>query len=182
MKNVSYYNKLILDDDILRLANSSNIENVVNLDDGSDVYHLVNNSYVEIVCDDVKESQWHDMYREDENGDYEYEDTYDEETKRYSKVDFSDCECKSIRLTSQHGINTSEYNITEAEIIDVEVFIADKTIAQDYPNTEYTEFYQVVAQDGSIYYLKRICPFFSDKEDDTFTQITKEEFNKYTTL
>lgn len=177
MKKIEYYNRLIINDDSVALAHDKDIQDVLTLDDGSDVYHLENGS-LSIAYGDFTEAEFTDMYAEDENGEYELEDDYGN-VKKYNKVDFAECEQHYIRLSSQHGINTSEYDITDAEIIEVEVFKAEHSIAQDYPRQPHTNFYKTVAQDGTAYYIVEKIPFFADEQDNSQTLISEEEFDKY---
>lgn len=186
MKKVNYFDRVIITEDGSWLACDSEIEKYVEGDylrySEPQCVRIEDGYATPYFSDELDEYDFEDIYEEDAAGEYEFEGLYDDEVKRYRKLDFDDCwrgNDRHLRFVSQHGINTSEYDITDAEIVEAEVFKADNYIPQDYPYQCCTTFYKAVAVDGRIFFFSRTSPFFVDEQDDTFDEISEEEFNLY---
>lgn len=185
MKKINYYNRLIVCDSVgVALAHELDIEKYVDgeyfeyspgcvrIDGGYATNHFP---------DVVTEDDFEDIYEEDPNGEFEFEGMYDDEVKRYKKLDFDSCWIDNgyLRFVSEHGINTSEYDITDAEIVEVEVYKANNDIPQDYPNQCHVSFYKAVAEDGTVRYIEVTSPFFLDEQDYTCEEIDADKFDLY---
>ena len=79
----------------------------------------------------------------------------------------------------EHGINTDEICITDAEIICGKVYKAPLHTPQEYPTQEYEEAFLFVDKEGNERHIKRTSPFFSDEQRDVFEEITEKEFNEF---
>lgn len=184
----TYANRLIIDDDNNRvfLAHSKDISEVVyNTGDYATLYRL-EDGIMSRVSDDVPlcEDDFDELYEDYTDFDaecghdkIEAEDEYGE-IGSYVKAEWSNYE-HYTRLESEHGINTSSYDFTDAEIIEGECFKADDYIMQDYPNTEAQVFFKFIAHDGREFYIKETKPFFVDESDYVFELIGKDEFEEY---
>lgn len=79
----------------------------------------------------------------------------------------------------EHGINTDEISITDAEITEGTVYEAPNYTPQDYPSQCYEDAFMFVDNQGNKRYIKRTSPFYSDENRDIFEEITEEEFNEF---
>lgn len=177
MEKSEFYNRLIISEEFVCLAHSKDIEDVLLLDDGSDVYHLENGT-LSIAYGEFTEAEFTDMYSEEKEGEYELEDDYGN-VKKYNKVSFAECEQHYTRLKSQHGIRTSEYDVTDADILEVEVFKAKRCIPREYFFQHHTNFYKAVDAEGKTHYIAQRIGMYAEEQDDDYTLISDEEFNEY---
>ena len=193
MKKCQYYNRLIINTGIecsdgsetIFLAHSKNIEEVV-YNDGSYtvLYELDDSGYMVRAADVVNENMFDDLYVEyDETCDegrevFMFENYHDDEPMPYVKAEWGPFD-HYLELSSEHGINTNTYDITDADIIEGVCYIASGCVTQDYPNEEHQNFFKFVANNGETYYIKKTHPFFIDDHDYVFEIITKEEFEEY---
>lgn len=193
MNKWKYYNRLIINTGIecadgtekIFLAHSKNIEEVV-YNDGSytELYEVDDSGYMDRAADVVTKNMFDDLYEEyDETCDkdkevFMFENYHDDEPATYVKANWDNYE-HYLELESEHGINTDNYNITNADIIEGVCYIASGCINQDYPNEEHQNFFKFVAVNGETYYIKETHPFFIDEHDYIFEIITKYEFEEY---
>ena len=167
------------------LAHSKNIEEVV-YNDGSYtvLYELDDSGYMVRAADVVNENMFDDLYVEyDETCDegrevFMFENYHDDEPMPYVKAEWGPFD-HYLELSSEHGINTNTYDITDADIIEGVCYMASGCVTQDYPNEEHQNFFKFVANNGETYYIKKTHPFFIDDHDYVFEIITKEEFEEY---
>ena len=193
MKKFKYYNRIILntgiscgdcDKERIFLAHSNDIEEVVYNDDSyTSLYELDESGYMTRADDVLNEDEFDSLYEEyqecDKGKEVEMHENYhDDEPMPYVKANWTDYD-HYLQLSSEHGINTELYDITDAEIIEGVCYDASGCIGQDYPNTEHQDFYKFVANDGREFYIRKTHPFFIDDTDYTFELISKEEFEEY---
>lgn len=186
-----YANRFIIDDDNNRvfLAHSKDISEVTyNTGDYATLYRL-EDGIMSRVSDDVplRENDFDELYEEYTEFDaecgrekIEAEDIYGD-VNAYVKAEWSNYE-HYMRLESEHGINTSSYDFTDAEIIEGKCFKADDYIAQNYPHIACQTFFKFVADDGREFYIKETMPFIADESDYVFELIEKDEFDEYDDL
>ena len=193
MEKWKHYNRLVINTEIANadgsekifLAHSKNIEEVV-YNDGSytELYEVDDSGYMDRAADVVTENKFDDLYEEyDETCDkgkeiFMFENYHDDEPMPYVKAEWESFE-HYLELSSEHGINTDTYDVTDADIIEGVCYIASGCIDQDYPNQAYQSFFKFVAINGETYYIKETHPFFIDEHDYTFEFITKDEFEEY---
>lgn len=147
-------------------------------------YRLNEDGYMEIAEDVLYENDFDKLYYEADGTDDKkiiefFETLYDDEPKGFVKACWDNHD-HYLRLSSQHGINTSYYSFdTDVYVINGVCYEADYCIEQDYPNTCQQSFFKFVADDGREFYIKRTSPFFADEQDDYFEIIAKEEFEEF---
>lgn len=192
MKKINYYNTLVIDKnnevdghDFIFLIHHLDIEEVVyNNGTYSNLYRLDEVGNIVRAKNKLYKSDFGELYEEfDENCDnkkeqFMFENYYDDEPKPYVKADWDDHE-HFLEMVSEHGINKSHYDITNAEILEGTCYEASGCIPQEYPNTECQSFYKFVTADGKVYHIKETHPFFIDEHDYIFETITKEELEEY---
>ena len=192
MNKWKYYNRLIINTGIecadgsekIFLAHSKNIEEVV-YNDGSytELYEVDDSGYMVRAADVVTENMFDDLYEEyDENCDkgrevFMFENYHDDEPMPYVKAEWGPFD-HYLELSSEHGINTDTYDVTNADIIEGVCYMASGCINQDYPNEEHQNFFKFVAVNGETYYIKETHPFFIDAHDYIVEIITKDEFEE----
>lgn len=86
---------------------------------------------------------------------------------------------KQLFIDADHGINTDEICVTDAKISHGKVYMAPLHTPQDYPTQEYEDAFMFIDKEGNKRYIKRISPFFTDEQRDTFEEITKKEFKEF---
>lgn len=191
MKQWKYVNRIIIGigepyENNIRLAHSSEIEEVAyntgeyawlyRLEDGimsrvSDDEPLTENDFDELYeeyTDFDKKCKAKKFFFENEEGD----------KSAYKKADWGDYD-HYMELVSEHGINISRYDVTEAEIVEGVCYKAEYSIPQNYPHKESQRFYKFVADDGREFYVEETCAFFQDECDNVFELITKDVFDEY---
>ena len=195
MEKTKYYNRLIINSGIcdckenesIFLFHKNQLEEVVFNNESysyAQCFRLNNDGYMERAEDVLCEDDFDELYYEaDENDDKEiieyFETLYDDEPKGFVKACWDNHD-HYLRLSSQHGINTSCYDFDEGvEVISGVCYEADYNIGQEYPITCQQSFFKFVADDGREFYIKRTSPFFADMQDDCFEIITKEEFEEF---
>ena len=193
MEKWKYFNRLIINTEIANadgsekifLVHSKNIEEVVYNDGSYTVLYEVDDSgYMNRAADVVNENMFDDLYVEygetcDEGkGVFMFDNYHDDEPMPYVKAEWGSFD-HYLELSSEHGINTDTYDITNADIIEGVCYMASGCVSQDYPNEEHQNFFKFVADNGEIYYIKETHPFFIDDHDYIFETITKEEFEEY---
>ena len=83
------------------------------------------------------------------------------------------------KLTSRYGSRAKEHDVTNAKILNVEVYCANGHISPDYPHHGHTNFFMAVSETGKTYYLQRTSPF--NAEEYIWALITEEIFNEHET-
>lgn len=195
MEKTKYYNRLIINSGIadcewnerVFLFHANQLDVIAFNNEAysyAQCYRLNDDGYMEIAEDVLYENDFDELYYEaDETDDKKiaefFETLYDDEPKGFVKACWYNHD-HYLRLSSQHGINTSYYYFdTDVEVINGVCYEANYIIEQDYPNTCQQNFFKFVAEDGREFYIKKTSPFFSDEQDDYFELITKEEFEEY---
>lgn len=193
MKKWELFNRLIINTEIANsdgsekifLAHSSDIEEVVYNDGSYTVLYEVDDSgYMVRAGDVVTEDMFDNLYEEyDETCDkgkevFMFENYKDDEPMPYVKANWDNYD-HYLELSSDHGINTATYGITDADIIEGVCYMASCCILQNYPIHEHQNFFKFVASNGDTYYVKETHPFFIDDHDYCFEIITKDEFEEY---
>ena len=145
-------------------------------------YRLNEDDYMETAEDVLWEEDFDELYYEAHETDKDvemFETLYDDEPKPFVKADWNNHD-HYLQLTSEHGINTSEYSFDESvEIIEGVCYDSQYYIEQDYPDTPIQDFFKFVSNEGKEYYIKETHPFFIDEYDYIYELITKEEFEEY---
>ena len=193
MEKWKHFNRLIINTEIenadgfekIFLAHSKNIEEVV-YNDGSYavLYEVDESGYMVRAADVVTEDMFDDLYVEyDETCDegrevFMFKNYHDDEPMPYVKAEWGAFD-HYLELSSEHGINTNTYDITNADIIEGVCYMASGCVTQDYPNEEHQNFFKFVACNGETYYIKETHPFYIDEQDYFFEIITKDEFEEY---
>lgn len=195
MEKTKYYNRLIINSEVfdcegnerIFLFHANQLEEVAFNNEAysyAQCYRVNEDGYMERAEDILNEDDFDDLYYEaDETDNKEsiefFETLYDDEPKGFVKACWDNHD-HYLRLSSQHGINTSYYDFDEeVEVISGVCYESEYIVEQDYPNTCHQNFFKFVADDGREFYIKRTSPFFSDEQDDSFELITKEEFEEY---
>lgn len=185
MKISKWYNSLIIDyeNERVYLADKGSIAMMV-YNDGF-LYRIDDFGYMAIADDVLLESEFDELYEEyteyDAARGHEklmFRDYEHEELWPYVKADKDNYEW-GIRLESVHGMNTSYYDITYAEIIEGVCYEASKHAKAFHPGIEAKSFFKFVSLKGEEYYISETYPFFLDETDTIFTRITKEKFEEY---
>lgn len=185
MEQYKYTNRLIINNDEVYLANSNDIDEVTfNTGDYAIMYRLENGIMSRVRDDEpLYEYDFENLYEEYTDWDAECghekieAENEDGDICSYVKAEWENQE-HYLHLKSEHGINISYYDITDANVIEGECFKSNCSINQDYPKTERQNFFKFVDNDGKEYYIKETVPFFADKCDYVFDLITKEEFEE----
>lgn len=189
MKNYQFANRLIIDEDRVYLAHSTDIEEVT-YNDGTyaDLYRLEDGVMCSVREDEpLTEIDFENLYEEYTDYDeelgrerLEFED-YRGDIRGFVKADWNNYdEQRYIHLESEHGINTSCYDFRiDTEVIGGECFIADGRVEQDYPRTEAENAFEFRADDGRVFYIKMTSPFFADEQDYFCELIDKDEFETF---
>lgn len=130
------------------------------------------------------EAYFDDMYErvnpEDEDDDTIYMDCdFDFNKVAVHKLAEIPSDIKQSFVDVEHGINTDEICITDAEIICVKVYKAPLHTPQEYPTQEYEDAFLFVDEEDNKRYIKRTSPFFADEQRDVFEDITKQEFKEF---
>lgn len=125
-----------------------------------------------------------DMYERvepgDENDDTVYMDCdFDFDKVAVRKLAEIPSDIKQSFVDVEHGINTDEICVTDAEIICGKVYQAPLHTPQEYPTQEYEEAFLFVDKECNERHIKRTSPFFSDDQRDVFEDITEKEFNEF---
>ena len=193
MEKWKYFNRLIINTEIANadgsekifLVHSKNIEEVVYNDGSYTVLYEVDDSgYMNRAADVVNENMFDDLYVEyDETCDegkevFMFENYHDDEPMPYVKAEWGSFD-HYLELSSEHGINTDTYDITNADIIEGVCYMASGCVSQDYPNEEHQNFFKFVADNGEIYYIKETHPCCIYDHEYSFETITKEEGEEY---
>ena len=195
MEKTKYYNRLILNTEVfdseenerISLFHANQLEEVAFNNEAysySQCFRLNDDGDMERAEDILHEDDFDELYYEADESDNKesiefFETLYDDEPKGFVKACWNNHD-HYLRLSSQHGINTSCYDFDEGvEVISGVCYKADCCIEQDYPTTEHQNFFKFVADDGREFYIKKTSPFFSDEQDDYFEIITKEEFEEH---
>ena len=187
------YNRLIINSGIsdgegcerIFLFRASNLRTVAFNNEAysyAQCYRLNEDGYMERAEDVLWEDDFDELYYEADETDKDvemFETLYDDEPKPFVKADWNNHD-HYLQLTSEHGINTSEYSFDESvEIIEGVCYDSQYYIEQDYPGTPFQNFFKFVSNDGKEYYIKETHPFFIDEHDYIYELITKEEFEEY---
>lgn len=185
MKKYKYSDLLIINDGNVFLAHTTNLQEVAYNDNAySRLYQLEDGVMKHCTSDKLYEEDFNNIYSEyDEYCEkcgmkkFYFKDEY-EDVCVWAKVEWDDLD-HYLELETEHGINTDCYNVTDADIIEGDCFIADNGIEQDYPRIQTQRFFKFIADDGLEYYIKETTPFYIDQSDYIFEMIDKEEFESY---
>ena len=195
MEKTNHYNRLIINSEVfdcegnerIFLFHSKQFKEIAFNDESysyAQCFRINEDGYMERAEDVLYEDDFDELYYEaDENDDKEiieyFETLYDDEPKGFVQACWDNHD-HYLRLSSQHGINTSCYDFyTDVEVISGVCYEADYYIGQEYPITCHQNLFKFVADDGREFYIKRTSPFFADMQDDCFKIITKEEFEEF---
>ena len=144
MKQVKYYNRLIIDSNYNRvfLFHESELKEVAYNNEAYDYapcYRVNDSGYMERAEDYLTEDDFKDLYyRADENDKVEdieyYETLFDDELQPFVRANWDNHEHYYL-LSLEHGINTTEYDFIESsvEIIEGTCYLASEHIDQEYP-------------------------------------------------
>ena len=156
------YNRLIINSGIsdgegcerIFLFRASNLQTVAFNNEAysyAQCYRLNEDGYMETAEDVLWEDDFDELYYEADETDKDvemFETLYDDEPKPFVKADWNNHD-HYLRLTSEHGINTSEYSFDESvEIIEGVCYDSQYYIEQDYPGTPFQNFFKFVSNDG----------------------------------
>lgn len=194
MEKTKYYNRLIINSGIddcevnerIFLFHANHLDVIAFNNEAysyAQCFRLNDDGDMEIAEDVLYEDDFDDLYYEaDETDNKEsiefFETLYDDEPKGFVKACWDNHD-HYLRLSSQHGINTSYYDFDEeVEVISGVCYESEYIVEQDYPNTCHQNFFKFVSEDGREFYIKKTSPFFSDEQDDYFEIIAKEEFEE----
>lgn len=133
-------------------------------------------NYNEAYFDDLYEK----VQPDDEDNDTIYMDSdfeFDKIAAR--KLSEIPTEIKQSFVDVEHGINTDEICVTDANVICGKVYEAPLYTSQDYPAQEYEDAFLFVDEEGNKRYIKRTSSFFPDEQRDVFEYITEQEFKEF---
>ena len=183
-----FFDTLIEIDDNLLLCKQSEIYNGVSGNDLCDYDILINGdngllmqpneqvNYSEAYFDDLYEI----VQSGDEDNDTIYMDSdFDFDKIAVRKLSYIPSEIKRLFIDVEHGINTDEICVTDANVICGKVYEAPLHTPQDYPTQEYEDAFLFVDEEGNKRYIKRTSPFFADEQRDVFEYITEQEFKEF---
>lgn len=127
------------------------------------------------------EAYFDDMYERVESGDEDDDTVYldcdfDIDKVAVRKLEEIPSDIKQSFVDVEHGVNTDEICITDADVICGMVYKAPLHTPQEYPTQEYQDAFLFVDEEGNKRYIKRTSSFFSDEQRDVFEEITKQEF------
>lgn len=86
---------------------------------------------------------------------------------------------EQLYVDVDHGINTDEVCITDAQVISGKVYKAPYHTIPTYPQQEYEDAFMFVDKKRKKRYIKRTSPFFADEQRDIFEEITYKEFKEF---
>lgn len=178
----------IIEEDTLLLINSSDIYEGVSGNDLCDWDILIKDDNG--LLTQPNEQQYYssayfsDFYQKVDEGDEDEETEYldcdfDNEKIAARKLHEIPADILQSFVDVEHGINTDEISITDAEIIEGTVYEAPNYTPQDYPSQCYEDAFMFVDNQGNKRYIKRTSPFYSDESRDIFDEITEKEFNEF---
>lgn len=130
------------------------------------------------------EAYFDDLYERVEPGDEDSNTIYmdcdfDFEKIAVRKLSEVPSDIKQSFVDVEHGINTDEICITDADIIHGETYKAPLYTPQEYPTQEYEDAFLFVDSEGNKRYIKRTSSFCSDEKRDVFEEITDKEFGEF---
>lgn len=183
-----HYDTLVEADDVMLLCKHSDIYEGVSGNDlcDWDILIMGNNGLLMQPNEQLiySEAYFGDMYEKVKQGD-EDEDTvykdcdFDNEEIAVRKLSEIPSDIKQSYVDVEHGINTDEICVTDAEVIRGKVYEASLHTPQNYPTQEYEDAFLLVDEDGNKRYIKRISPFFADAQRDVYEEITEQEFKEF---
>ena len=88
-------------------------------------------------------------------------------------------EIEQLYVDVEHGINTDEICITDAQVISGKVYKAPYYTIPTYPQQEYEDAFLFIDKKGKKRYIKRTSPFFADEQRDIYEEITYKEFKEF---
>lgn len=182
------FNTLVETDEILLLCKQSDIyEGIFGNDlcdwniliEGDDGLLMLPNEQL-----NYSEAYFDDLYERvkpgDEDSDTIYMDCdFDFEKIAVRKLSEVPSDIKQSFVDVEHGINTDEICITDADIIHGKAYEAPLYTPQEYPTQEYEDAFLFVDSEGNKRYIKRTSSFYSDEQRDVFEEITEKEFGKF---
>ena len=183
-----FFDTLIEIDDNLLLCKQSEIYNGVSGNDLCDYDILIkgDNGLLMQPNENVNysEAYFDDLYERVQSGDDDNDTIYMDSDFDFDKIavrKLSDIPSDINRsfIDVEHGINTDEICVTDANIICGKVYEAPLHTPQDYPTQEYEDAFMFVDEEGNKRYIKRTSPFFSDEQRDVFEDITGQEFKEF---
>lgn len=182
------FNTLVETDDILLLCKQSDIYEgifgndlcdwniLIKGDDGLLMLPNEQRNYSETYFDDLYER----VKPGDEDSDIIYMDCdFDFEKIAVRKLSEVPSDIKQSFVDVEHGINTDEICITDADIIHGKAYKAPLYTPQEYPTQEYEDAFLLVDSEGNKRYIKRTSSFYSDEKRDVFEEITEKEFGEF---
>ena len=183
-----FFDTLIEIDDNLLLCKQSEIYNGVSGNDLCDYDILIkgDNGLLMQPNEQINysEAYFDDLYERVQQGDDDNDTIYMDSDFDFDKIavrKLSDIpsDIKRSFIDVEHGINTDEICVNDANIICGKVYEAPLHTPQDYPTQEYEDAFMFVDEEGNKRYIKRTSPFFADEQRDIFEDITDQEFKEF---
>nr|DAO57384.1 MAG TPA: hypothetical protein [Caudoviricetes sp.] len=183
-----HYDTLVVTDDDMLLCKHSDIYDGVSGNDLCDWDILVmgDNGLLMLPNEQLiySEAYFGDMYERvkpgDEDEDTLYKDCdFDNDEIAVRKLSEIPSDIKQLYVDIDHGINTDEICVTDAEVIRGKVYEAPLHTPQEYPKQEYEDVFLFVDADGNKRYIKRTSPFFADEQRDVYEEITEQDFKEF---
>lgn len=183
-----HYDTLVVTDDDMLLCKHSDIYDGVSGNDLCDWDILVmgDNGLLMLPNEQLiySEAYFGDMYERvkpgDEDEDTVYKDCdFDNDKIAVRKLSEIPSDIKQSYVDIDHGINTDEICVTDAEVIRGKVYEAPLHTPQEYPTQEYEDAFLLVSEDSNKRYIKRTSPFFADEQRDVYEEITEQDFKEF---
>ena len=183
-----FFDTLIEIDDNLLLCKQSEIYNGVSGNDLCDYDILIkgDNGLLMQPNEQINysESYFEDLYKRVQSGEEDNDTIYMDSDFDFDKIAVRKLseipsDIKRSFIDVEHGINTDEICVTDANVICGKVYEAPLHTPQDYPTQEYEDAFMFVDEEGNKRYIKRTTPFFADEQRDVFEDITEYEFNEF---
>lgn len=183
-----FFDTLIVIDDNLLLCKQSDIYNGVFGNDLCDYDILIkgDNGLLMQPNEQVNynEAYFDDLYERVQPGDEDKDTIYMDSDFDFDKIAVRKLseipsEIEQSFVDVEHGINTDEICVTDAEIIKGKVYEAPFHTPQEYPTQEYEDAFLFVDEEDNKRYVKRTSPFFADEQRYVFEDITEQEFKEF---
>lgn len=182
------FNTLVETDDILLLCKQSDIYAGIFGNDlcawnilikGDDCLLMQPNEQL-----NYSEAYFDDLYERVEPGDEDSDTIYmdcdfDFEKIAVRKLSEVPSDIKQSFVDVEHGINTDEICITDADIIHGKAYKAPLSTPQEYPTQEYEDAFLFVDSEDNKRYIMRTSSFNSDEQRDVFEEIKEKEFGEF---
>lgn len=183
-----FFDTLIEIDDNLLLCKQSEIYNGVSGNDLCDYDILIkgDNGLLMQPNEQINysESYFEDLYKRVQSGEEDNDTIYMDSDFDFDKIAVRKLseipsDIKRSFIDVEHGINTDEICVTDANVICGKAYEAPLHTPQDYPTQEYEDAFLFVDEEGNKRYIKRTSPFFADEQRDVFEYITEQEFKEF---